>query len=88
MFIDLTLPIDEHIPVFPGDPPAEIKQISTIIEKGWNEKQLQKEIQNRIKILKWLKKKKLRSYSDVGTIVSKYHKDPKTILSMVAEDLK
>lgn len=40
MFIDLTLPIDEHIPVFPGDPPAEIKQISTIIEKGWNEKQL------------------------------------------------
>lgn len=40
MFIDLTLPIDERIPVFPGDPKPEIKQISTIREKGWNEKQL------------------------------------------------
>jgi kynurenine formamidase len=40
MLIDLSLQIDENIPVFPGDPPAKINQISTIAEKGWNEKQL------------------------------------------------
>ncbi len=39
MFIDLTLPIDETIPVFPGNPKPEINQISTIKENGWNEKQ-------------------------------------------------
>lgn len=40
MFIDLTLPIDDQIPVFPGDPLPRIKQFSTIDTKGWNEKQL------------------------------------------------
>ncbi len=40
MFIDLTLPIDIDIPVFPGDPQPKINQISTIAENGWNEKQL------------------------------------------------
>lgn len=40
MFIDLTLPIDERIPVFPGNPKPTIKQIATISENGWNEKQL------------------------------------------------
>jgi flagellar protein FlaI len=58
------------------------------LQYGWSEKELQKEIQNRIMIMKWLRKKNLRSYSDVGTIVSKYHKDPKTILKLVEEDLK
>jgi flagellar protein FlaI len=58
------------------------------LQYGWSEEQLQKEIQNRIKILKWLELKNLRSYSDVGTIVSKYHKDPKSVLAMVNEDLE
>ena len=40
MFIDLTLPIDNQIPVFPGNPLPNIKQFSTIETKGWNEKQL------------------------------------------------
>lgn len=40
MFIDLTLPIDERTPVFPGNPQPKITQISRIAENGWNEKQL------------------------------------------------
>lgn len=39
MFIDLTLPIDTSIPVFPGSPLPIIKQISTLEKKGWNEQQ-------------------------------------------------
>lgn len=38
--IDLTMPIDEKTPVFPGDQKQEIKQIATIKENGWNEKRL------------------------------------------------
>ncbi len=37
---DLTMPIDERTPTFPGDPKQEIKQIATIKENGWNEKRL------------------------------------------------
>ena len=37
---DLTMPIDEKTPVFPGDPKQEIKQFATIKENGWNEKRL------------------------------------------------
>mgnify|MGYP001563560923 CR=1 FL=1 len=38
--IDLTMPIDNRTPVFPGDPKQEIKQFATIKENGWNEKRL------------------------------------------------
>ena len=37
---DLTMPIDERTPTFPGDPKQEIKQIATINKQGWNEKRL------------------------------------------------
>lgn len=38
--IDLTMPIDEKTPVFPGDPKQEIKKFATIKKNGWNEKRL------------------------------------------------
>jgi arylformamidase len=37
---DLTMPIDENTPVFPGDAKQEIKNIATIKKDGWNEKLL------------------------------------------------
>jgi len=37
---DLTMSIDSKTPSFPGSPKQEISQISTIKEKGWNEKKL------------------------------------------------
>lgn len=40
MIIDLTMPIDEKTPVFPGDPKQEITQNATIEKDGWNEKRL------------------------------------------------
>jgi len=38
--IDLTMPLDDKTPVFPGDPKQEIKQIASIKGNGWNEKRL------------------------------------------------
>jgi len=37
---DLSMPIDERTPVFPGDPKQEIKQTATIQSNGWNEKRI------------------------------------------------
>jgi arylformamidase len=37
---DLTMPIDERTPVFPGDPEQEIEQIAQVEEDGWTEKRL------------------------------------------------
>src|SRR3989344_8724833 len=37
---DLTIPIDERTPTFPGDQKQEIKQVATIGENGWNEKRV------------------------------------------------
>ena len=39
--LDLTLPLDDKIPVFPGHPKAEFKQVATIGKEGWNEKRLE-----------------------------------------------
>jgi kynurenine formamidase len=38
--IDLTMPIDEKTPVFPGDLKQEIRQVATIGNNGWNEKRI------------------------------------------------
>jgi len=40
MYIDLTLPLNEKTPVFPGTPTPQIKQFSTIETKGYNEKRI------------------------------------------------
>ena len=38
--LDLSMPIDEKTPTFPGGPKPEIKQIATIQKNGCNEKRL------------------------------------------------
>ncbi len=38
--IDLSIPIDEKTPVYPGDPKQEINHISTVEKEGWNEHRL------------------------------------------------
>ena len=38
--LDLTMPIDERTPTFPGDTKQEIRQAATIKDNGWNEKRL------------------------------------------------
>ena len=34
--IDLSLPIYNQMPVYPGDPEVEIKQVHTLAKQGWN----------------------------------------------------
>lgn len=38
MILDLTMPINEKTPTFPGDPKQKIKQLATVEADGWNEK--------------------------------------------------
>jgi len=40
MIIDLTMPIDEKTPTFPGEAPHIIEQIATIENEGWNLKRI------------------------------------------------
>ena len=55
-------------------------------QNGWDDEKLQQEIKNRIEILRWMQGKNLRSYEDVGRIVSEYRKDPESVLKKVKED--
>ena len=56
------------------------------IQNGWTDEILKQEINNRIEILEYMKRKNLRSYGEVGRIVSEYRKDPETVLRRVRED--
>jgi len=56
------------------------------LENSWNDTKLYQELQNKMKVLDWMHKKNLRSYEDVGKIVSTYTKDPEEILKKVKED--
>jgi archaeal flagellar protein FlaI len=56
------------------------------LENGWTEEGLQKELDNRMKVLEWMKKKDIRSYTDVGNIVATYSKDPDAILQKIKRD--
>jgi flagellar protein FlaI len=55
---------------------------------GWNDNQLNQEIKNRKLILEWMMKKNLRSYEEVGRIVSEYTKKPEEVLKKVKEDTR
>ncbi|UCF49653.1 MAG: type II/IV secretion system ATPase subunit [Thermoplasmatales archaeon] len=55
-------------------------------QNGWNDDELNQELNNRITILNWMKRKNLRSYEEVGNIVSEYRKDPKSVLERARED--
>jgi flagellar protein FlaI len=50
---------------------------------GWSDEKLIQEIKNRIIILEWMVKENIRSYEEVGRIISEYSKDPKAVLTKV-----
>jgi len=56
------------------------------VENGWSDAELHQELQNRMDVLEWMRKKDLRSYTDVGKIVGTYMKDPDTILQTIKSD--
>ncbi|RLF40718.1 MAG: secretion system protein E [Thermoplasmata archaeon] len=74
--------------VSPLDDRFEYSGGSTILdrirkEKGWSLEQLNQELENRKKILRWMQKQGIRSYREVGKIVAEYKKDPEAVLKRV-----
>jgi flagellar protein FlaI len=55
-------------------------------QNGWNNDRLHQEINNRMILLNWMIRRNLRSYEEVGRIVSEYRKDPESVLRKVRED--
>ncbi|NIP31088.1 MAG: secretion system protein E [Candidatus Dadabacteria bacterium] len=65
------------------------KILNTIrIQNDWTEEQLEKELDNRKLILKWMIQKEIRDYKDVGQIVSNYIKNPDELLKKAREEVK
>lgn len=47
---------------------------------GWTEEKLEEEMENRIKVLEWMRRNNVRKYTDVAAIISAYYKDPEAVL--------
>ena len=56
------------------------------LQNNWNDIELNKELKRRIKILNWMKEKNIRSYEQVGEIVTAYKKQPENLLKKIKED--
>jgi flagellar protein FlaI len=52
----------------------------------WTDEQLQHELNNRILILEWMRKKNVRGYKKFGRIIAEYKKFPEKILEMARKD--
>ena len=49
----------------------------------WDNKILSQELNSRIKVIKWMIYNKIRSYQEVGRIISEYNKNPESVLERV-----
>jgi flagellar protein FlaI len=58
------------------------------LQTDWTDEQLLNEIENRKLVLRWMEKKKIKDYREVGRIVSDYLKDPKKLIKIVKEEMK
>ena len=58
------------------------------LQTDWTEVQLEKELENRKIILRWMKEKNIRDYKEVGDIVNQYTRYPKDLLKKATEELK
>jgi len=55
-------------------------------QNDWTDEQLIQELNNRILVLEWMRKKNFRSYKKFGSIIAEYKKFPEKILELVAKD--
>jgi flagellar protein FlaI len=55
-------------------------------QNDWTDEQLVQELNNRILVLEWMRRKKIRSYKKFGSIIEEYKKFPERILELVARD--
>jgi flagellar protein FlaI len=77
--------------VSPVDDRFEYNGGSHLLDKikhdhGWTIEQLNEEFEKRKNIISWMQKNDLRSYKDVGRIISEYKKDPESILLKIKQD--
>jgi len=56
-------------------------------QNDWNDKQLDRELENRKTILEWMRKKNIRDYIKVGKIVSEYKKHPEALLKKAEREM-
>lgn len=57
------------------------------IQNDWTEEQLEKELENRKIILRWMKEKNIRDYIEVGKIVNIYTRYPNDLLKKAKEEI-
>ena len=57
-------------------------------EKGWSDEDLAKDLENRKHVLSWMVENNLRSYQEVSKIITKFEKNPKSVLKQIKEDKK
>jgi flagellar protein FlaI len=55
-------------------------------QNDWTDEQLLQELNNRILVLEWMRKKNIRSYKKFGNIIAEYKKFPEKILELVKRD--
>jgi len=54
--------------------------------RNWTDKELNEEFNNRVDVIKWMAKNKIRHYVDVGNVIAGYYKNPDNILKRVREN--
>jgi len=54
----------------------------------WTDEELDQEISNRMLVLEWMRKKKVRTYQDFGRIIAEYQKYPKKVLEKVMKEME
>jgi len=52
----------------------------------WTDEQLQQELNNRILVLEWMRRKNVRGYKKFGRVIAEYKKFPQKILEMAKKD--
>ncbi len=54
----------------------------------WTDEELDDEISNRMLVLEWMRKKKVRTYHEFGRIIADYQKYPKEMLEKVIKEME
>ena len=57
-------------------------------QNDWTDEQLIQELNNRIAVLEWIRKKKVKSYKKFGKIIADYKKFPERVLELALRELE
>jgi flagellar protein FlaI len=56
-------------------------------QNDWTDEQLQEEINNRITVLEYMRKKGIRGYREFGSVIAEYRKFPKRVIEAARKEL-